>query len=93
MMSKNAGGMYISSSFMIVTISSCSLPSFFMLIDFQVMTSKKWQSPVSVWRTCGSIIPWIAIGSICIIMTWQSWDFIPLKIFLFGSRYLLMSPM
>jgi hypothetical protein len=41
MMSKNAGGKYISSSFMMVSISSYSLPSFFMLIDFRVMKSKK----------------------------------------------------
>src|ERR1041384_523010 len=41
MMSKNAGGKYISSSHSMTTISSCSLVSCFELIDFQEITSKK----------------------------------------------------
>ena len=53
----------------ITTISSCSLLSCLTPIDFREMTSKKLHGPNSVSRTCASMIPRIATGSICVIST------------------------
>jgi hypothetical protein len=91
-MSKNAGGRHISSSHSIAMISSPSFARRIKLIDFQETMSKTWQSSISVSQTCLSIIPLSATRSICVIITWQSWDFIPLNHCFFVSRYLRMLP-
>jgi hypothetical protein len=67
--SKNAGGRYISSSHSMAMISTSSFVRRFKLIDFQETMSKTWKESISLSRTCLSIIPLSATGSICFIIT------------------------